>query len=161
MKRLLLAFSLAGLLACAAGHAQEGGTPIKITSTLHNDGTRTDIQKDLDNHTSETKIFDASKRLVQRCLYTLDEQGREREGVVFDAKDKVVARVALTYDPLGRVSEQIEKAPNGALLRRLVFTRDANDRVTIVAYDAQGNLIKDDGSTAPPPHKKGSRSGGR
>jgi len=159
MKHRFIAFSLAGLLACAtAGFAQEGGNPIKITSTLHGDGTRTDTQKDIDNHTSETKTFDTSKKLVQRCVYTLDEQGREVEGVVYNPKDVIIARVAFSYDPLGRVSGQVEKAPNGTLFRRLVFTRDANGRATVVAYDAQGNVIKGDGSTAPPPRKKGSRS---
>ena len=158
MKHRFIAYSLAWLLACAAtGFAQEGGSPIKITSTLHGDGTRTDTQKDIDNHTSETKTYDTSQKLVQRCVYTLDEQGREVEGVVYNAKDVIIARVAFSYDPLGRISEQIEKTPNGALFRRLVFTRDANGRATVVAYDAQGNVIKADGSTAPPSRKKGSR----
>ncbi|MCX6966479.1 MAG: hypothetical protein NTZ46_01645 [Verrucomicrobia bacterium] len=154
MKRLALIL----LLVCATtGYSQEGGAPIKVTSTLHGDGTRTDTQKDIDNHTSETKAFDSSKKLLQRCVYTLDEQGREVEGVVYNAKDVIVSRVAFSYDPLGRVSEQIEKTPNGVLLRRLVFTRDAKGRTTVVAYDAQGNVIKEDGSTAPASRKKGSR----
>ena len=56
----------------------------------------------------------------------------------------VVTRVFFKYDAQGRVSEQVEKTPAGLLRRRFVFTRDALGRVGIQAYDAQGNVLKDE-----------------
>lgn len=139
MKRLFLAFAIA--LACTvAGNAQDGGSTLKVTTRLNADGTRTDTQKDLEARTSETKTYSASKKLIQRTVFLLDEQGREVDGMIFDAKDKVTGQVSFRYDPFGRLSEQIEKAPNGTILRRFVFRRDPNGNVKkIDTLDAQGN----------------------
>jgi len=162
MKRRFFAFSLAWLLACAApGFAQEeGGNPIKVTTTLHGDGSRTDTKKDIDNHLTETTTYNAANQLVQRDVLTLDDQGLATEGVTYNAKNVIVARMAYKYDALGQINEQITKAPNGSLLGRLVFTRDANGRVTVQAFDAQGNPIKADSSAASS-RKKASRTGTR
>ena len=159
MKHHILAFSVGWLLICAApAYAQEGGAPIKITSTLHGDGSRTDTQKDIDNHVTETKTYDASKKLVQRCVMTLNDEGLATEGVVYNAKDVVMARMVYKYDPLGKLSEQINQAPNGTLLGRLVFTYDPTGKMTVQAFDAKGNLIKGENSTPAQPRVKGSRS---
>lgn len=158
MKRRFFAFSLAFLLCAMAGYAQEGGSPIKVTITRQLDGSRTETTKDIDNHTSESKVYNASNKLVQRAVFLLDEQGREKDGVIYDAKDTVVSKVANNYDVLGQISEQVYTSPKGVLMRRLVYTRDINGRATIQAFDAQGNLIKRDGSTATPtPPRGGSR----
>ena len=163
MKRRIFVLSLAWLLACAApGYAQEeGGNPIKVTSTLHGDGSRTDTTRDIDNHVMETKTYNASKKLVQRCVFTLDDQGLATEGVMYNAKDVIVARMAYKYDALGQMSEQVNKAPNGSPLGKLVFTHDAKGRVTVQAFDAQGNPVNDDGSAAPTPSRKKSKTGSR
>ncbi|MEI8234525.1 MAG: hypothetical protein WCH57_07530 [Verrucomicrobiota bacterium] len=139
----LFALTLAGMLAGAVAlHAQEGGTPLKVTTTIHGDGTRTDIQKDLDARVSEAKTYDASKRLIQRWVYTLDDQGREVEGISYDAKEKILARVSYSYDVFGNVGEVIEKAANGAPVRRTVYHRDATGQVVgSDTFDAQGNPI--------------------
>jgi len=140
--------------------AQEGGNPIKVTTLLHGDGTRTDTTRDLDAHTSETKTYDASNKLIQRAVFSLDEEGREVAGTIYNAKGVVVGQVNYEYDIFGRVKQQFEKAPNGALVRRLVFHRDTNGRVmSIDAFDAQGNPIKGDSSSSSSPRK--GRSGGR
>ena len=162
MKRRLFTLSLAWLLVCAApGYAQEGGSPIKVTSPLHADGTRTDTQKDLDNRTTETKTYNTANKLVQRSVFTLDAQGLETQGTLYDAKDGVVSLVTNNYDVLGQIAEQIYKKPNGTLLQRLVYTRDPKGRVTVQAFDAQGNLIQADSSASTPSLRKGSRTGTR
>ncbi|MEI6561285.1 MAG: hypothetical protein WCO68_04270 [Verrucomicrobiota bacterium] len=157
MNHRSLVFSLALLwVCCAVGHAQEGGTPIKVTTAIHSDGTRTDTVKDIDNRTTETKTYSASQKLLERCVYTLDEQGREVEGVVYNAKDVIVSRVSLQYDAQGNISEQVEKTPNGMVKRRLVFIRVANGCVTVKTFDAKGTLIHEETSIIAPPPKKSS-----
>ena len=159
MKQRFFAFSLAWLLVwSAAGYAQEGGTPIKVTTALHGDGTRTDTVKDIDNRTSETKTYSSSQKLLERCVYTLDEQGREVEGVVYNAKDAIVSRLTLQYDAMGNVSEKVVKAPNGLIQRRFVFIHDTNGRVTVKTFDAKGALLKEETSIiAPLPRKSGGK----
>lgn len=154
MKRLLFALAF-GMACAAAGNAQEGSSPLKVTTTLNADGTRTDIQKDIDARTSEAKTYDASKKLIQRAVFTLDDQGREVEGTIFDGKDRIVGRTNFTYNAMGRVDEQTEKAPNGAVLRRVVFHYDPNGRVIGAdTYDGQGNLIRPASTPASGSHKK-------
>jgi len=157
MKQCFFAFSLAWLWVClAAGYAQEGGTPIKVTTAIHGNGTRTDTVKDIDNRTTETKTYSASQKLLERCVYTLDDQGREVEGVVYNAKDAIISRVSLQYDAQGNISEQVEKAPNGMVKRRLVFVRVATGCVTVKTFDAKGALIHEETSiVAPIPKKSG------
>ena len=159
MNRILFAFSLAWLLAFVTpGYSQEGGAPIKITSMLHNDGSRTDTQKDIDNRVSETKTYDASKKLIQHGVYALDENGNETEGVIYNAKDVIIARVSFKYDAQGHLSEQINKTPNGVVIQRLVYTRDALGHLSVGSFDAQGNLLNSDGGIATPTPKKSGRS---
>jgi len=153
MKLPFFALTLAVLLAVSSAFAQEGGVSIKVTTTLHEDGSRTDMQTDLDARTADSKTYNSAKKLVQRATYTLDEQGRLEEGVIYDAKDKVISRVSYKYNAMGHVSDQFEKAPNGALLRRLVYRYDPNGRVIgIDAYDGAGNQLQPNG--APSSRKK-------
>lgn len=162
MKRRFFVFCLASLVACAGtGFAQEGGNPIKITTTLHGDGSRTDTQKDIDNHLIETKTYDASKKLVQRSVMKLDDDGLATEGILYNNKDVVVARMAYKYNAEGKAKEQTNFDPNGKLLGRMVFDYDAKGHVTVQAFDAQGNLIQGQSSKTPAPAKKGSRTGSR
>jgi len=160
MKKSFLAFTCTAvcLLAFAAtAYTQEGGSPIKVTTMLHADGTRTDTTKDIDAHTSESKTYDAANKLIQRATFTLDEDGREVDGILYDAKDKVIGQISYKYDIFGRVKEQSEMSPKGILLRRLVYQRDSKGAVTgIDIYDGQGNLIKQ-----PTGSPKKSRSGSR
>jgi len=146
-----LALALAGILAGAAPvHAQEGGASIKVTSVLNNDGTRTDTQKDLENHTSESKTYDASKKLVSRWVYTINDQGFELEGVCYNAKDQIVGRVSYSYDVFGHLAEMLEKASNGTVLRRTVYHRDASGKLTTTDFfDGQGNPLNASGDIAP------------
>ena len=148
----LLALALVGILAVTAAplRAQEGGATLKVTSVLNNDGTRTDTQKDLENHTSESKTYDASKKLVSRWVYSINDEGFELEGVCFNAKDQVIARVNYSYDVFGHLAEMLEKAPNSTLLRRTVYHRDASGKLTSTDFfDGQGNPLNARGDIAP------------
>jgi hypothetical protein len=147
---LTLAGTLAALLAGAAPlHAQEGAASIKVTSVLNADGTRTDTQKDLDSHTSESKTYDASKKLIQRWDYTINDQGFELEGVCYNAKDQIVGRVSYTYDAFGHLGEMLEKAPNGTVLRRTVYHRDPSGKLTGTDFfDGQGNPLSASGDVS-------------
>jgi len=156
MKLPFFAFTLALLLTVSSAFAQEGGVSIKVTTTLHTDGSRTDMQTDLDARTAESKTYNPAKKLVQRETYTLDEQGRLEEGVIYDAKDKVITRVSYKYDAMGHVSDQFEKTPNGALLRRLVYRYDSNGRpIGIDVYDGAGNQLQPNSASS---SRKKSRS---
>jgi YD repeat-containing protein len=147
---MLLAFAIPGM-------GQEPSKGIKVTSTLHDDGSRTDLQTDYDSLTAESKTYSASKKLIQSASYKINEQGQILEGSVYNGKGKIAGQVAFSYDAQGRMSEQFDKDANGSLLRRLVFYYDANGRVSgIDTYDGKGNLIQASGSSI---NKKKARQG--
>ena len=162
MKHRFFVFSLACLLACTApGYAQEGGNPIKVTTIIHDDGTRTETIADVDSRSLETKTYSASQKLTERCVYTVDEQGRAVEGVVYNAKDTIISRVAFQYDAQGNVKEKLEKTPNGILLKRIVYIQDPTGRVTVRTFDARGKLISEETSIIVPAAKKSPGNGKR
>ena len=151
MKRLLLSLVLAGAWPLCA---QEGGAPVKATTILNADGTRTDIVRNLDERTSETMTYNTAGRLTKRMVFTLNDEGREVEGVIYDGNEKVLSRVSIGYDPVtGKMTEQIERSPAGNVLRRAVIRYDANGRaVGAEVFDGQGRKIE--GGGAPPPKAK-------
>lgn len=154
MKRHLFAVALTLLLAAGTSCYGQGG--IKVTSVLHDDGSRTDTQTDFDSLTAEAKTYDINKKLIQRATYVVDEKGQPLEGIFYNGKGQIVNQVAYTRDALGRTKEQFDKSANGTLLRKLVYHYDPNGRVSgIDAYDAQGNLMK--GSSPSTPKKGKSR----
>jgi len=149
MKHCFFALSLALLLTTALpGMGQDMPTGIKVTSTLHDDGSRTDLQTDYDALTAESKTYNSAKKLIQSATYTINAQGKILEGVIYNAKGQIAGQVAYTYDPQGRMKEQLDKSADGKLLRRLVYYFDANGRVSgIDTYDGQGTLLQASGSS--------------
>lgn len=156
MKRCLPILLLL-LIVALPGMGQEESKGIKVTSTLHDDGSRTDLQTDYDALTAESKTCNASKKLIQSASYTINAQGQILEGTVYDGKGKLAGQVAYRYDSQGHMSEQLDKSANGTPLRRLVFYYDANGHVSgIDTYDGKGNLLQASGSSI---NKKKTRPG--
>ena len=160
MKKLLFACAFAALglgWAAPAGVAQESAG-VKVTTILHNDGTRTDIQKDFDSHTEETRTYDTAQRLIKRSSFTLDDQGRELEGVIYNAKGAVLSRVNYSYDPVGRLKEQIDRNPAGQVVRKTVFRHDFQGQIIGAdVFDAQGRQLLSGSASDPRAGKSRSR----
>lgn len=149
MKHCFYALSL--LLLLTVAHpvmGQDTPTGIKVTSTLHDDGSRTDLTTDYDSLTAESKTYDASKKLIQSSTYTINPQGQLLEGIAYNAKGQIGGQVAFKYDAQGRMSEQLDKTAAGVPLRRLVFYYDGTGHVSgIDTYDGKGNLLQASGSS--------------
>ena len=165
MKRYFFALALALLVGSASGYGQESTVGVKVTTTLLDDGGRTDMETNREAHTAESKTYNSSKKLIQRSTFTLNDQGQAVEAIVYNSKGEAVSQIAYGYDALGRVSEQIDKTPRGVLVRRLVYSYDTQGRVSAIsAFDSKGNEVKSVGSTNSPSQsspKKKARSGGR
>jgi len=136
----LLAFLLA--LLPLSVWAQGGGASIQAKTFLRDDGSRVEVVKNLEERTSEHKVYRSGDKLVSRTVYNLDEDGREIGGTVYNAKNVEVYRFTYKLDPNGRVSEQHDFSPDNQLIRRLVYYYRPNGQVAGVdAYDANGNRI--------------------
>jgi hypothetical protein len=139
----------AGLLLGSLGLAQDPA-PLKVTTTLHGDGTRTDTQIDTDARTGTATTMDAAGKVLRKVEYHLDDANQPKAALVYDAKGVLVYKAAYKRDGSGRVVEEANYTANDQLVRRLVYTYGANDRVTKVqTFDASGREL-----TPPSPAKK-------
>lgn len=136
---LLLAFFLA---ACITLRAQDAGT-IKLTTTIHPDGTKTVMQSDPEAHTAESSTYDASNKLLTKTVFTLDDQGQTTGGAVYSGKGTLMYNLKYKVDGNGRVTEVQTYSTKDALISRQVYSYDGAGKVLrILTYDANGNEIR-------------------
>lgn len=120
---------------------------IKVTTTVHGDLSYTNMQINPDTKTAEGTTYNQAKKLIQRVVYTLDEQNEPAEGVVYNAAGNVVMKSKYVRDPANRISEEINYTPAGAVVRRLLYKYDGKGRVSgIQAFDGAGNPIQTPGA---------------
>jgi len=123
--------------------------PIRVTETLHNDGTKTVMKSDPDNHTSTSETYDHADKLLQKTVYDLDEQGQAIGATAYSPKGKALYKLTYKRDSANRVNEVDTYTVAGALVSRTVYQYAAGGKVIAVnTYDASGNQISS--STAPP-----------
>ena len=121
--------------------AQEGG--VKSTTTLHQDGTRTDMIRNFSEGTGVSKTFDAAGKVIQSMKFKLGQLGQPAEGTAFNAKGVPIFKYTYKRDGNGRLEEEVNYLPNGRMIRRLVYHYKANGEISgIDAYDANGNLLQ-------------------
>jgi len=139
MKRSITSF----LFACFAPLAllaQEGGAAVKVTSTLHSDGTQTVLKTDPDSHTAESTLLDAAQKVLQRTVYTLDDQDQFATASVYDGNGKLVFKSVYNRDDHNRLTEQLDSNAADKLLRKLTFEYDNYGKlVRVRTFDPAGN----------------------
>jgi hypothetical protein len=129
------------LLLClpSIGAAQEKA--IKVTTTLHDDGTRTDMKVDPASQTAEATTY-AGEKILRRVAYKLDASGQMQEGDVFGPDGKMLFHAVFRRDALNRVVEEFNYAADGRLIRRLVYEYNTSGKIAkIDAFDAAGNPL--------------------
>lgn len=139
MKKSCASFLL--VLSVLLTAAAQEDAAIKVTTTVHEDGTRTEMKTDPQAQTAEATTYSGDK-VLRRIAYKLDAEGNMQEGNVFSSDGKLIFRALFKRDGLNRVVEEINYAPDGTLVRRLVYGYDSNGRIAkIDAFDAEGNAI--------------------
>lgn len=124
---------------------------VKVTTTLHDDGSRTEMKTDPDQHTSEATTMNAAGKLLQRIVYTLDEENQPAEGTIYSAAGVVLFKAVYKRDPANRLSEEVDSTPAGQMIRRFVYEYDGNGKVSrIRAYDASGTEMTPSGGPKKP-----------
>jgi hypothetical protein len=114
---------------------------IKVTTTLHDDGTRTVTRFDPDARITEASKY-SGDTLLQRSVFKLNDQNQPESGEIYNARGKLLWKVKNSRDEAGRVAEETRFNANDQFIVRLVYhygTR--NQIVKIDAYDASGNLM--------------------
>lgn len=150
--------ALLTLLPFLALHAQTD-TPasIKVTTTLHDDGSKTVTRLDPDAHTSSAETLDGGGKLRQRIVYELDDENQPASGTMYDAKGAFVLKSVYKRDPSHRIIEETDYTADGRLMRRFVYEFGSSGKVArIRAFDAEGNELQQS-ATRPDPRKAAPR----
>lgn len=133
----------------ASVHAQDSGGGIRVTTTMHEDGTRTVLTTNSDDHTSESVTYGPKDKVLQRIVYILNEDNVPESGIVYTPTGQIAFKAVYKRDGSNRVIEEIDSNPDGAMLRRFVYEYGANGKVSrIRAYDAAGNEMRQTQSPA-------------
>lgn len=122
--------------------AQVSGATVKVTQTLHSDGTQTVLRSDLNEHQAEATLLDVSKKVLQRTVYTLDDQGQYLAAAIYNGNNKLLMKSTYKRDSSNRVFEQLDFTADDQLLRRLAFEYDSRGKLMRVrTFDPAGNDI--------------------
>ncbi|MEA3186428.1 MAG: hypothetical protein QOD99_258 [Chthoniobacter sp.] len=145
--------ALLAVLFPAVCFTQDDAATIKVTTMLHEDGSKTVTKIDPLEHTSSAETTDASNKLKQRIVYALDAQNQPATGTVYNAAGVVVMKTAYQHDGSNRITEETDYTPDGQLMRRFVYEFGSTGKVSkIRAYDANGTELRQ--TTARPDEKK-------
>ena len=159
------AFTCALLISgIATGFAQAPTDAVRVTMSMHPDGSRTVYNFDNAQHTAVATTTDPDGKVRQTIRYQLDNAGRFSTGEVSGSDGRVRLKSRYKYDDAGRILEEAQSAPDGTLLNKIVYSYDASGKQTgYSVFDASGKLVSRTGgaiirqSPTPKPRQKTKR----
>src|SRR5438094_7345057 len=119
MRKLCFFFCALVPFSCLA--QEDASTAIKVTTTMHDDGSKTVTRTDPDERTSAAETFDGGGKLRQRVVYQLNDQNQPESGLVYAANGVLIMKSVYKRDGMNRIAEEIDYTPDGSLLRRFVY----------------------------------------
>jgi hypothetical protein len=153
MKSFRLASGLACVLVICAGataFGQASGDAVRVTMSMHPDGSRTVYNFDNPQHTAVATTTDPDGKVRQTIRYQLDNAGRFSTGEVSGPDGRVRLRSRYKYDDAGRILEETQSAGDGTLLHKIVYSYDSAGKQTgYSVFDASGKLVSRTGGGAP------------
>lgn len=163
--RLALAVACAFLISCTAiAFGQAPTDSVRVTVSMHPDGSRTVYNFDNAQHTAVATTTDPDGKVRQTIRYQLDDAGRFSSGEVSGPDGRVRLKSRYKYDDGGRILEEAQSAADGTLLNKIVYSYDSAGKQTgYSVFDASGKLVSRTGgasarpSPSPKPREKTKR----
>jgi hypothetical protein len=154
-KRFRFVSSLAcALLVCGGATAlgQASTDAVRVTMSMHPDGSRTVYNFDNTQHTAVSTTTDPDGKVRQTVRYQLDNAGRFSTGEVSGPDGRVRLKSHYKYDDAGHILEEAQSAANGTLLNKIVYSYDpAGKQTGYSVFDASGKLVSRTGGSAARP----------
>ena len=167
MKRFRFPAGLAcALLMCSAAPAFSQGQSdaVRVTMSMHPDGSRTVYNFDNAQHTATATTTDPDGKVRQTIRYQLDNAGHFSTGEVSGPDGRVRLKSRYKYDNGGRILEEAQSAADGTPLNKIVYSYDSAGKQTgYSVFDASGKLVSRTGapvarqSPSPKPREKPKR----
>lgn len=143
MKTLAL---LSASLVCAVSlaSAQENYGTIKVTTRLHEDGTKSTTITDPEKHTAEETFVNAANKVIRKITYLLGDNDVSIGAIFYDAKGNVTYKASYVRDGANRITETSFSSADGKYLGKRVFVYTGGNGTAatqVVDYDANGQQI--------------------
>jgi len=164
MKFFRLRLALLCTLLCggaAVGFAQypeqSGTDSVRVTVSMHPDGSRTVYNFDNAQHKAVATTTGPDGKIRETIRYELDNAGHFSSAEISGSDGRLRLRSRYKYDDMGRILEETQSAQDGTLLHRIVYSYDSSGKQTGYSiFDASGKLVGRTGaaSTRPSPSPK-------
>src|SRR3954463_9564411 len=143
MKSFQFAAAACALLMCGASAFGQASTDaVRVTMSMHPDGSRTVYNFDNAQHTAVSTTTDPDGKVRQTVRYQLDNAGRFSTGEVSGPDGRIRLKSRYKYDDGGRILEEAQSAANGTLLHKIVYSYDSTGKQTgYSVVDASGKLV--------------------
>jgi hypothetical protein len=154
--RIMKRFRFAPGLACAlficggaTAFGQASTDAVRVTMSMHPDGSRTVYNFDNAQHTAVATTTDPDGKVRQTIRYQLDNAGRFSTGEVSGPDGRVRLKSRYKYDDAGRILEEAQSAADGTVLNKIVYGYDSAGKQTgYSVFDASGKLVSRTGGRA-------------
>src|SRR5438477_7493921 len=112
--------------ACEIGFAQapsgSGSDAVRVTMSMHPDGSRTVYNFDPPQHKAVATTTDADGKLRETIRYELDDAGRFSSAEISGPDGRVRLKSRYKNDDEGRILEETQSAPDGTFQHKIVYS---------------------------------------
>src|SRR5213594_4695633 len=136
---------------------QTQGDAVRVTVSMHPDGSRTVYKFDNAQHKAVAPTTDVDGKLRQTIRYELDDAGRFSSAEISGPDGRLRLKSRYKYDDTGRILEETQSAADGTLQHKIVYSYDSSGKQTgYSVLDASGKLVsgKNAGVSRPSPSPK-------
>lgn len=132
------------VFAASVASAQENYGTIKVTTRLHEDGTKSTTIVDPEKHTAEETFVNAANKVVKKITYLLGENDISIGAIFYNAKGDVTYKASYVRDGANRITETTFSSADGKYLGKRVFVYAGGNGTAatqVIDYDANGQQI--------------------
>src|SRR5437667_12329184 len=128
---------------------QTQGDAVRVTVSMHPDGSRTVYKFDNAQHKAVATTTDADGKLRETIRYELDDAGRFSSAEISGPDNRIRLRSRYKYDDAGRILEETQSVPDGTLQHKIVYNYDSSGKQTGYSiFDASGKIVGGKGAAA-------------
>src|SRR5207249_11277203 len=118
---------------------QTQGDAVRVTVSMHPDGSRTVYNFDNAQHKAVATTTDADGKLRQMVRYELDNAGRFSSGEILGPDGRIRLKSHYKYDDAGRILEETQSAADGTFQHKIAYSYDPSGKqIGYSVFDASG-----------------------
>jgi hypothetical protein len=143
------------LYGSSAGFSQIQSAPndaVRVTVSMHPDGSRTIWNYDTPQHKAVATTTDPDGKVRQTIRYDLDNADRFSSAEIFGPDGRIRLKSRYKYDDAGRILEETQSAADGTFQHKIAYSYDPSGKQTgYSVFDGSGKLVTRTGGAATRP----------